>query len=70
MGIWTFPKETVKFFSNQGSGASKTKALPCNNVLQTKRKRSTLGFSKGPKGVRGQHCGSTAALLLKALRLF
>lgn len=77
MGIWTFPKETVKFvfcffffFSDQSSGALKTKALPCNSVLWTRKNRSTLGFSKEFKGIRGQPCGSTPALLSRALRLF
>jgi len=38
-------------------------------VLWTKRNGSTLGFSKGPKGVLGQHCSSAAVLLSKALTL-
>lgn len=69
MGIWMFPKEAEKFLGNQGSEALKTKALPCNSVLQTKRNRSILGFSKGHQGVRREHCGSAAALLLGAWRL-
>lgn len=69
MAIWTFPKEIGKFFSNQGSGALKTKAI-WHDVFRTKWNRSALKFQRDLKEFRGQHCDSIAALLSKTLRFW
>lgn len=56
----------AKFWANQGSGASKIKALPCWKCISwTKTNRSSLGSAKGPRGDGAAlrfHSSSGAAL--------